>query len=544
MVDTLDLIQYIFQAQYASLEWRKNSLQWDLDEEIKLAKTEILNSPEITIKNYHAILKRVFNSAQDYHVGIQFFSTESASLPFQIKGANGHYFFSYIDRKKLSPSIYPIKIGDELILFDGKPIQVALQEFKDREVGPGETPTRQALAETLFTARSGAMGHEIPKGPLTIKVKDSESGQLKNYQLIWEYTPEDLQDLPLRRSYPIKTYAATKPLKKLQKPALAQSNIFQKPFALPFWQQLKTKTDTNNHDMGSKVSFIPHLGHKIWQAEADNHFDSYIYQYKNKMIGYLRIPHYIAGEKEIEEFQALIQFLENESDALIIDQVNNPGGSVFYLYALASMLTEQPLTTPKHKIAITQKEVTFALEHMPLFKTIESDSEAIQVIGDTLDGNPVSYQMAQFFLNYFRFIVDEWNQGHVITDATYLWGIDHINPHPISRYTKPILVLINSLDFSGGDFFPAIMQDNKRALLLGTRTAGAGGYVLTSQFPNLLGIDYFHYTASMAVRDDQQPIENSGIIPDIEYKIDETDLKFQYVNYLKAIHQALDTLIR
>lgn len=550
MIGDLDFIKQTFEIQYAPLEWRKNHFDWDIAVEIEAAKKEVLNTPDITVKEYRAILKKLFNSSQDYHVGIQFYSTEAAYLPFKIKGADNRYFISYIDRKRLSRVVYPIKIGDELILFDGKPIDEVMQEFKLLEVGPGNAPSRQAIAESYFSVRLGKMGHEIPKGPVSITVRDVDTGALRTYQLIWEYVPEELNDVNFGRVPPPRILAQHAHFNlnaQKRKHPLGKNPIFQKPFALPFFSQLKDpKIADNAHsdELGSRISFIPPLGEKIWQSDPNCSFYAYLYEHKNRTIGYIRIPHYLGDEKETEEFQTLITFLQQESDALIIDQVNNPGGSVFYLYSLASMLTDRPLSTPKHRIAITQKEVIFALEAMPEFKSIRSDDEAMSVIGDTLDGNPVTYQMAQFFLNYFRFIIGEWNSGNIFTGATYLWGIDHINPHGTCNYTKPILVLVNSLDFSGGDFFPAIMQDNHRALIMGSRTAGAGGFVLGSEFPNLLGIEYIHYTGSMAERDDKIPIENSGVTPDIEYQITTADLQHNYVHYLNAIHNAVDKLLK
>ncbi len=53
-------------------------------------------------------------------------------------------------------------------------------------------------------------------------------------------------------------------------------------------------------------------------------------------------------------------------------------------------------------------------------------------------------------------------------------------------------MLINEMDMSCADFMPAILQDNKRATLFGSRTAGAGGHVLSFNFPNIHGIaDFF-----------------------------------------------------
>jgi C-terminal processing protease CtpA/Prc len=143
---------------------------------------------------------------------------------------------------------------------------------------------------------------------------------------------------------------------------------------------------------------------------------------------------------------------------------------------------------------------------------------------------------------FCHFLIHQWDNGNIFSDPTYLFGVDEIRPHPRYRYNKPIVLLINSLDFSGGDFFPAILQDNKRAVVLGTRTAGAGGYVLTTEYPNHSGIKHFIMTGSLAKRIDQKPIENLGVTPDIHYELTPDDVQGDYKEYVSAILDAVEKI--
>lgn len=544
----LDIIKHAFQVSYAPAEWKMKYSGWDLESEINTAKNKVANSANLSTKDYQRIVKSFLNTTKDYHVSARFYSTEKASLPFRVKGANGRYFFSYIDRNKLSPSVFPFAEGDELLLFDGKPVQDVINEIMQNEANSNES-TDRALAEIFLTNRSGVIGHVVPRGPITLTVLQNGASKPTSYQLIWNYRAEKIA--PKRQKAQVQG-SPTPHAKSMKKPApkkqpLLQDPIFKKMLLAPIYEDLSVEEgeELPSDFIGAKTSFIPTLGRIWWKSSDDCPFHAYLFELSDRrLIGFLRIPSYVPeGPNDIAEFASIISFLQERSEALVIDQLDNPGGVVFYLYALASMLTDQPLITPRHRMMITQQEVYFANRVIPIFEDIKSDADAQEALGESFSGIPVTYQMAHFFLNFFHFIVDEWNAGRHLTQPFYLYGIDHINPDPQVRYTKPILVLVNGLDFSGGDFFPAILQDNNRVVVLGSRTAGAGGFITRLKFPNLNGISEIRFTASIAERFDKSPIENLGVTPDISYEISENDLQYDYIEYVKVIQNTLKLML-
>lgn len=524
MIRFIDSMADVYDSMYAPALWKKEFASWSLQLQVLKAKEQIL-AKEISHSDYHKIVNQFILSMKDYHVSVQFFATESSSLPFMIRGAEGRYFFVYIDRDTLPESEFPFELGDELLSLNGESISQIIKKLVST-MGGNTPETDQALAEMTVSRRRASRGQQVEQGPVELLIK--KDGKELTHQLIWNYTKEEV----LQNN---KNLVESKNRKLIDLQMISDT-------ALEF-QDLKTVD--NKFSLGGKKSYLPDLGKRIWSSDEESHFEAYIFRNEAKeLVGYVRIPKYGAGEKETKQFIEIIKRFQETTDKLVIDQLNNPGGSVFYLYSLVSLLTDKALSAPKHYISINQKDIADSISNLEKLNKVTNREELKKFFGDaeTVSGYPLTMNFLGFMKAFYQFKINEWNAGKTLTSPYYLYGVDKINPHPETRYTKPILLLVNELDFSGGDFFPAIMQDNKRATIMGVRTAGAGGFVIGLDIPNQLGIGSFRYTGSLADRVDHTPIENLGVKPEIDYSLTVEDFQKSFGPFKNAVNKALKTL--
>ncbi len=540
MLDELNFVKGVFEIKYAPLKWKEEYAGFNLDQKIGEAVSRIHALPSPDLKEYHYILKNFFNETKDYHVGVSFYATEEASLPFQVKGAEGRFFFVDIDRLCLPLSEFPFSVGDEILLFDGRPIQEVIEELRKQELGENTEKTDLGLAEMLLTNRRAAHGQYVPSGLVQIVGQRQGASKPQAVDLEWFYYPERIQGFdPVIRCSPDFSKWRLNPRESVK-----AEKFFERLMLFRGWQgsHVGCSLSENKHALGARVSFIPRLGKKVWSSPKDSIFDAYTFTACNHKFGYIRIPHYMGDEEEIEEFCKIMKQFQRTTEALVIDQINNPGGSIFYLYALVAALTDKvQVEAPKHRLMLTQEEVYMAISILDALEGVELLSDAKAVLGETLGGYPISLETLSLMRQFCNFVLDQWAQGKVFTEPTHLFGVDKIKKHPLGNYSKPVLLLTNSLDFSGGDFFPAMLQDSKRATILGTRTAGAGGYVTGTVYPNNTAVAGFHLTGSIAERINKQPIENLGVLPDIEYEPTAFDMQHNYSEYAQKI---IDTLLK
>lgn len=541
MLKNLDYIQEVFSIKYAPLEWKGQHKDWHLEEAIAMAKAKVHSLSKPTTKQFHRIVREFFQSAADYHVSVSFYSYEGAELPFSIRSAEGRYFVVDIDSRYTGCcSFFPLDVGDEILSFNGVEISKAIEQFRKEEFIFGNTEeSDKGLAEMSFTHRMGRRGEQVPQGEVKMTIK-TKRGSIRDVKVKWDYFKELMPEpgaLQIEnQNFALLSHPSSETHNEIEK-------FFKKIMIHPFWLESKIHCD-GSHGMGARQSFIPELGTKLWKSSDDCTFYAYIFKSpKGKNIGYVRIASYMGDAEETEEFKKIIEVLKGRTDALVIDQVNNPGGSVFYFYSLLALLTNQPLTVPAQHIALTQEEIRVAIMLLQALDKVYDDQSAKEILGENLGGYRVTYKFVKSMMNYCQFLIKEWREGHMITAPTYLFGVEKIEPHPNTSYTKPILFLTNSLDFSGGDFVPAILQDNHRAMILGTRTAGAGGYIVQARFPNRSGIAQFNFTGSRAIRKGGACLENLGVQPDIELKLTAYDMQNNYEDYKTAILTTLDHIL-
>jgi len=284
--------------------------------------------------------------------------------------------------------------------------------------------------------------------------------------------------------------------------------------------------------IGRKKGFIPILGEVVWELPrtlADRTpFSAYICEVASGYrLGYVRVPHYHFDEAVADRFAGVIARFEENTTAMVFDQTDNPGGNMFAMYAIASALTDRPLPVPTHQLKLDERDLAMAE------KTI-----ALAEAGESV---PWDQRPSNELISYARCLISEVNSGRglrgILTNPVHLGGIMHITPGE-PCYTKAIYVVINELTFSAGEFLAAILQDSRRATLVGTRTAGAGGCArsFTHEFRRVpLAPLELTLTWTIARRSNGQYIENYGVHPDIECHVTAEDVRTGYASYGRAL---------
>lgn len=556
MLLQLDAIRHTFETRYTPSSWKKAFHGWNIAEQIQLAKDEIESKEQISLKHFQRLLRRYFKSALDYHVEISFHSTEASNLPFRIKGAQGRYFVVSINEKAPNYKSIPVQVGDEIITFDGKPIDDVVNAFK-REEMYSPTPTGHMIAESFLTNRLGSAAHIVPQGTCPITIRSAQDGAIKKFEPKWNYKPEMIAHHSRLSSAPnlfdssffdsILNKEMATPLADL----VAESEIIHPD--LSFDEPAEPSQGVSMKILGGMQSELAaaveaggmHDDVDILWRHGGRHFKAYLFKTPhNQRVAFLRLPHYYGAHNEANELSNLIYHLQYSSDALLIDQTNNPGGYFFYMYAVASMLTGKPLKTHAHYQSITQSDVVSALKNIASLEELRNVTDAKKSLGTTIQGFNVDYDLALGLKKHFQNIIDEWGKGKNIIGPSPLMGVELVKPHPKTRYTKPIIFLVNGMSFSCADFLPAMFQDTQSpVVVMGTQTAGAGGFVVKTQLPNRFGINQFSYTASLAVREDHRPIENLGVVPDVIYELTPEDLQNSYRGLMEAVCSVIDKLV-
>ena len=517
MLNHLNTVEYEFEFNYALSDLKQELFSWCLQNEIEKIRQQIKQKGSFGVKDYQRSIKDLFATTHDVHSSVDFYSTEYAALPFLVQGVNDRYFVVWCNDLYLQTKGVSIHCGDEIISFDDIPVKEIVDQILKDSFSGYATETFQRLSELQLTLREGGANEKVPQG--RVKVCYKKNDHLQTAYLNWLYIPEKVT---LNHQMPLTTLNKKYPIQV--KNRLLHS--YQK--AVNFGNCYATKI------IGAKKNIFPPIDDKIWESSSEN-FDAYIFKNNWKKVGYVRIPDFDGNIDLVSEFEEIIRHMRKNTTTLIVDVMNNPGGYGFYTFALLSMLTPKPLKNVSERNLITQKDAFTAVNDIKYFEKVKTEAQAQDLLGVEICGYVVDEKLAKGICDRSKFVLKEYNNKHYFTDPYPLEGVDFIYPHKRVNYDKNLIVLVNALSISCADIFPAVLQDNKRAIIVGTATAGAGGCTISKSIANRYGIAEMHFTNSMIYRSDGSYLENRGVTPDIVYSFTEDDYKNNYRNFLNFI---------
>jgi hypothetical protein len=307
--------------------------------------------------------------------------------------------------------------------------------------------------------------------------------------------------------------------------------ILGKKFETGEEKKVDPKAPVTNIDLLKKERFVPA---KIIPIAASKTYPAYVGVFeankKRSTVGYIRLSTFSPEGSEddvVKEFKATLNsfrdFGENGVDKIIIDMLNNGGGSLGLGIRLAQALSHDQIKLPQLTMRLNDAWMD-SLEGASL----KNDNDA----------------KAEISRMGFASMLKAFQRGERMSPV-----IDMINLYPFSNeanldlaifdqpYKPKIVALVNEMCASMCDIFSSILRDNKLATLVGKQTMGAGGNVVQHAAAPNSGLQV-NVTESLIISPNGDYLENNGVKPDVQVEVtNSADLL-----YKEVIEKAVETL--
>ncbi|PIR26872.1 MAG: hypothetical protein COX62_06180 [Deltaproteobacteria bacterium CG_4_10_14_0_2_um_filter_43_8] len=509
LADANDLI-HLFEQRYAPFPWKENTLGLSAVTmaDRLLQEARDANSDEDL---YEAFI-HYMSTLQDAHVSWSLPSTRIVRLPLQMEYYPQKLFITEINRDLLPKEHFPFEEGDEVLSVDGVPALEALENL-ERYVHLGNKLATLKIAALFLSVRPQSIFPFLSENPVELEVYSPQRRAKQKFLLPWKvegYTLAE-QTIPSRDDFQKQSFALASLLPE-------SANPYRKESFFPLWDSFVERKK------------LP--------------FQTGIFTQDGMSIGYLRLDTWKIerrdrAEKALAALAHELQYLSLHTDALVLDQTNNPGGNTCFVERAAGLFLQEPAPSMLFSLRATRTWL----------QDFESDLISLEQSDDKeLD------ELKALFRIYTKTIRAALKDGAFLTNAMPLCNpygeilpyLDRETGEQLT-YNKPVVLLVNELSCSGGDMFPALLQDAGRVKVFGENTMGCGGNVVEEQqfgFSELT----VRYTASLMVRPKavQLPsgnmaryIENVGVIPDIPYHLGAEDYQEEFKSYKDAIVEAV-----
>lgn len=465
----------LYAKQYAPYEWKLEVEKFDLYnvapwvERIRQSKDDL---------EYSQILAEYIGGLNDIHASYAMRSFFVADLHLYTDIYDGKVLIEQIDRAYLPASRFPFEVGDEIVLFDGRPVMEVVREIARGVKFANERSTMRYATDLLVYRDQSQLPLAAKLGDSATIVVRKVTGEQSSYTIRW-----DKFGFPVTKMGPLPNVrfgadAPTSPLRAEESEADGSPRVMNAARRLQARLQRNRAPGALRHLTGFgarapifrlPANFVQRLG----RNRAD-YFHSGTYIADGKRIGYIRIPEFEPVDFSLlflplRQWETEIAYLKANTDGLVVDVMRNPGGYGCYGVDLMGYLT-------------TKRFFTYGAEIRSTLEWVQAFYESAQL---TEDDGLEAWEVAML-QNAYKDVLTafEENRGRTGPVALCAASLD-VEPAKdrLGRalgYDKPVLLLVDEFTTSAGDIFASMAQDNGIAKLYGYRTAGAGGAVTES----------------------------------------------------------------
>jgi Peptidase family S41/PDZ domain len=551
----LEQLVSFYDKNYAPYEWKRDVIGFDL---LRLTPwlQRIQHSDDL---DYQEALIEYVSSLNDAHDSIAFPTTFFASLGLSVDIYDGKVLIDSINRLALPIAQFPFVIGDELISVDGTPVQTLIESFRKYSIAANQRSTDRIAAIRLVSRSQQIMPHTSDlDATASIAVRLASTGAINTFVVPWlksgiPITSQGPLPSPRRGNGQIfltpngqgigqlTGQSAFGPLVFSVGNTVAADNTLP-GYMEPLRSLLNASVPKDYYSVlgfGARspvfampAGFVQRLG-----TQPVHFFFSGTYVAPNGLrIGFIRIPSMSPPSVAIalQQLDQEIAFFNANTDALVIDVTRNPGGLVSFVEAISQRF----IPTPFHIIGF---EIRATGAWLFSFASALNNALATGAPPEIVDN----------LRNNFNAVLDAYNENRGRSVPVSLNSTGSLTLGPVAgAYTHPLMVLVDEFSASGGDMFPAIIQDNNRGPLFGMRTMGAGGSVVafnaTAYTESIFRVTVSLMNRGRLIQTGEFPpapyIENIGVRPDIPFDyMTRANLMTAGAPFVQAFTQAIMT---
>ena len=213
---------------------------------------------------------------------------------------------------------------------------------------------------------------------------------------------------------------------------------------------------------------------------------------------YIQITGFPGSDEFVAEVKRAIDVvIQKEIKGLIVDMLDNGGGSLVHGMRLANLFRKQKLALPQLQVKLNNNWVN-SFKAQASFGTHQNQVKAKRVLKD---------------------LEADMEAGLSISRPFSVAAIDPVGIQANTQYgladDVKVALLVNEFCVSMCDIFAGVLQDNKMAKLIGARSMGGGGNV-TQHALSPVSKFMISMTESLVVRSNGKYIEDLGVTPDIK----------------------------